>query len=72
MKAVPPAELLIAPSKCELLFISFIDICCGRVLVLGFPTMAMAWEYILKDHGACLKGDGTGCPHALALVFLVT
>ena len=24
---------------------------------------------ILKDHGACLKGDGTGCPHALAWVF---
>ena len=25
--------------------------------------------YILKDHDACLKGDGTGCPHALAWVF---
>ena len=24
---------------------------------------------ILKDHDACLKGDGTGCPHALAWVF---
>ena len=24
---------------------------------------------ILKDHDACLKGDGTGCPHALARVF---
>ena len=26
-------------------------------------------NYILKDHDACLKGDGTGCPHALAWVF---
>ena len=24
---------------------------------------------ILKDHDACLKGDGTGCPRALAWVF---
>ena len=25
-------------------------------------------DWLLKDHDACLKGDGTGCPHALAWV----
>ena len=32
-------------------------------------TPVRSHHHILKDHDACLKGDGAGCPHALAWVF---